>query len=106
MMKDAPSGIWPFFLALICFGCASTQNELLTQWQGKPSDKLIAEYGPPTSEKSSGPNRTVLAWQKPQRHSSGIGRMGHAESYYAVCVREFEVDSAGLVKGASERGYR
>jgi hypothetical protein len=77
---------------------------LLKTWQGKPKDELIATFGPPTSERPSDSGGIVLIWKKAQRHPSGISRMGMAESYYTVCVMEYELDQTGVVKGAAQRG--
>ena|SRR5437667_5384672 len=79
---------------------------LLKSWQCKPRDELIATFGPPTSERASDSGGIVLIWKKAQRHPSGISRMGMAESYYSVCVMEFELDLTGVVKAAAQRGCR
>jgi len=100
--------IFVFFLVLVMQGCAATQlipdEALLKTWQGKPKDDLVAAFGPPSSERPSEKGTTILMWKKAQRHPSGISRMGMAESYYSVCVREFEVDQADVVQGAARRG--
>ena len=104
---------WKYFLLsllLVIPGCASApltpDDALLKTWQGKPKDELIAAFGPPTSERKSDKGITTLIWERPQRHPSGIGRMGMAQSYYTVCVREFEIDLAGLVQGVYQHNCR
>jgi len=104
---------WSLFLLsllLVIPGCAPAppvpDEALLHTWQGKPKDELIGTFGPPTSERLSDSGGTVLIWKKAQRHPSGISRMGMAESYYSVCVMEFELDQTGGVKGAAQRGCR
>ncbi len=79
---------------------------LLKTWQSKPKDELIATFGPPSSERPSDSGGIVLTWKKAQRHPSGVSRRGMAESYYSVCVMEFELDQTGVVKGAAQRGCR
>ncbi len=95
---------------LVILGCATAppipDAALLKTWQGKPKDKLIATFGPPTSERPLETGTTLLTWKRAQRHPSGISRMGMAESYYSVCVIEFELDQTGVVKGAAQRGCR
>ena len=87
----------PFLLSLLLVipGCAPAppipDEALLHTWQGKPKNELIATFGSPTSERLSDSRGTVLIWKKAQRHPSGISRMGMAESYYSVCVMEFEL---------------
>ena len=97
-----------FFLVLVMQGCTTTQlipdEALFKTWQGKPKDELVAAFGPPSNERPSDKGTTILMWKKAQRHPSGISRMGMAESYYSVCVMEFEVDQAGLVQGAAQQG--
>jgi len=97
-------------LLLVIAGCAPAplipDEALLKTWQGKPQDELIAAFGPPTGERPSDSEGTVLIWKKAQRHPSGISRMGMAEAYYSVCVMEFELDRTGVVKGAAQRGCR
>src|SRR3989441_13201677 len=106
------SNMAPFLLPLPLGtpGCAPAPpvpvETLFKTWQGKPQDELIAAFGPPTSERPSDSGGTVLIWKKAQRHPSGISRMGMAESYYSVCVMEFELDRTGVVKGAAQRGCR
>jgi hypothetical protein len=94
-------------VSFLFLGCASAQpagDEPLANWKGKSRKDLIAELGQPTSEITV-PNGIIrLTWEQPQRHPSGIGRLGHAESYSTVCVREFEIDSKGLVSAVSQRG--
>ena len=102
----------PFLLSLLLVipGCAPAppipDEALLHTWQGKPKNELITTFGSPTSERLSDSRGTVLIWEKAQRHPSGISRMGMAESYYSVCVMEFELDQTGGVKGAAQRGCR
>jgi hypothetical protein len=95
-------------LLLIISGCAPValvpDEALLKTWQGKPKDDLITAFGPPAVERSGDKGTTMLTWKNAQRHPSGIGRMGMAESYYSVCVMEFEIDQAGLVQGAAQSG--
>ena len=95
-------------LFLVISGCAPAplvpDKALLKVWQGKPKDELISALGPPASERSADKGTTILTWKKAQRHPSGISRMGMAESYYSVCVMEFEIDQAGVVRGAAQRG--
>lgn len=92
------------FLSLGCASAQSAGDEPLADWKGKSRKDLIAELGQPTSEITV-PNGIIrLTWEQPQRHPSGIGRLGHAESYSTVCVREFEIDSKGLVAAVSQRG--
>lgn len=105
MRKQAP---FLLSLLLVIHGCAPAlpipDEALLKTWQGKPQDELIAAFGPPTSERPSDSGGIVLIWKKAQRHPSGISRMGMAESYYSVCVMEYELDQTGVVKGAAQRG--
>ena len=97
-------------LLLAVSACASApplpDEDLLKTWQGKPKDELIATFGPTTRERPSDSGGIVLIWKKAQRHQSGISRMGMVESYYSVCVMEFELDQAAVVKGAAQRGCR
>ena len=97
-----------FFLVLVMQGCTATKpipdEALFKTWQGKPKDELVAAFGPPSGERPLEKGTTILMWKKAQRHPSGISRMGMAESYYSICVREFEVDQAGVVQGAAQRG--
>ena len=97
-----------FFLFLAMQGCTATQpipdEALFKTWQGKPKDELVAAFGLPSSERPSEKGTTFLMWKKAQRHPSGISRMGMAESYYSVCVMEFELDQAGVVQGAAQQG--
>ena len=100
----------PFLLSVlfIISGCVSEplipDADMLKTWQGKPKDELIATLGPPTGERLSETGTTILTWECGQRHPSGLGRMHEAESYYTVCVREFEIDGAGTLIRASQRG--
>jgi hypothetical protein len=95
-------------LLLVIFGCAPAplvpDEALFKTWQGKPKDELIATFGPPSSERPSEKGTTIFTWKKAQRHPSGISRMGMAESYYSVCVMEFEIDQSGVVRRATQRG--
>ncbi len=95
-------------LLLAVSGCALAppipDEALLKTWRGKPKDELIATFGVPSSERPSDKGTTILTWKKAQRHPSGISRMGMVESYYSVCVMEFELDQTGVVKGAAQRG--
>jgi hypothetical protein len=96
------------FLVLVMQGCTGTQpipdEALFKTWQGKPKDELISAFGPPSDERPLEKGTTILMWKKAQRHPSGIGRMSMAKSYYSVCVMEFELDQAGVVQGAAQRG--
>jgi hypothetical protein len=93
---------------LVLLGCTTAQpipdEALLKTWLGKPKDELIAVLGPPTSEQPSETGMTILTWQSAQRHPGGFGRMGMAASYYSFCIREFEIDPTGTVRGATQRG--
>jgi len=97
-------------LLLVVHGCAPAplvpDETLLKTWQGKPQGELIAAFGQPASERPSDSGGAILIWKKAQRHPSGIGRIGMGESYYSVCVMEFELDRTGVVKGAAQRGCR
>jgi len=81
-----------------------SDETLLKTWQGKPKDESIAMYGPPTSEKLLDSGGIVQVWKKGQRHPPGIRRMGMGESYYSICVMEFELEQTGVVVGAAQRG--
>ena len=100
--------IFVFFLVLVMQGCSATKpipdEALFKTWQGKPKDELVVAFGPPSGERPAEKGTTILMWKKAQRHPSGISRMGMAESYYSVCVMEFEVDQAGVVQSAAQRG--
>ncbi len=94
-----------FFLLLGCITAQPIPDEaLLKIWHGKPKDALVAELGPPTRERSSESGTIILTWESAQRHPGGLGRMGMGASYYTVCVREFEIDKAGTIVGAAQRG--
>jgi len=105
-MKQCSTVILSLLLAIsACAPAPPIPDEaLLKTWQGKPKDELMATFGPPTSERPSDSGGIVLIWKKAQRHPSGISRMGMAESYYTVCVMEYELDQTGVVKGAAQRG--
>ena len=95
-------------MLFLLLGCTTAQlipdEALLKTWQGKPKEALIAELGPPTSERQLESAMTILTWESAQRHPGGLGRLGMAASYYTVCVREFEIDKVGTVVGAAQRG--
>jgi hypothetical protein len=103
-MKILIIGMVVSFLYLGCASAQSAGDEPLASWKGKNRKDLIAALGQPASEITV-PNGIVrLTWEQPQRHPSGIGRLGHAESYSTVCIREFEIDSKELVTAVSQRG--
>jgi len=95
-------------MLFVILGCAQPQmvpdEAFLKTWQGKQREDLIAALGPPTSERSSETGAIFLTWEGAQRHPGGLGRMGMGASYYTVCIREFEIDKAGRVVGAAQRG--
>ncbi len=104
----ATSGRVLLSFALFVWGCALVQPEtaedVMAQWKGKSKDQLMATYGSPTSERLSDTGATMLVWKQIQRHPAGIGRMGMAEAFYTTCIREFEVDRAGIITAAQQRG--
>jgi hypothetical protein len=96
-------------LIFVVFGCASAQSSSddavpLASWKGKTRQELVAALGPPKHETQASNGTTLLTWEQLHRHASGIGRMSRAESYYTVCIREFQIDAEGRIVAASEQG--